>query len=203
MIVFKYILVILVGYLLGSYSLAIGITSGSGKDIREQGSGNSGATNMARMYGWKAGALTLGADMVKACLAMLLGSALLGDWGVMAAGIASIVGHCYPVFYKFKGGKGISVGAAIGLMIDWRVFVIIIAVFIVFALSSKKVSLGSVMASIAITAASFLLGVSTPKLILAAVAMVIAIFRHSPNIKRLAEGKEKDFKFGKERKIGE
>lgn len=196
---FKCILMALLGYLLGSVSLAIIVTSGWGKDIRKEGSGNSGATNMTRVFGWSAGVLTLVSDMAKAYVAMWIGSRLCGDWGIMAAGMGSMLGHCYPVFHKFKGGKGISVGAMIGLMIDWRVFVIIIAAFLIGALLTKKVAFGSVCASISITISSVILGVSLPKLLVAAFGMCLAVYRHKANIKRMIEGTEPDFKAKKER----
>jgi len=190
----KILLILILGYVLGSVSMAILVTSGKGKDIRKEGSGNSGATNMTRVFGWGAGILTLLSDMAKACLAMWIGGKIAGDWGIMAAAIGSIAGHCYPVFHKFQGGKGISVGAAIGLMIDWRVFVFIVAVFLIVVLISKKVSLGSICASATITVSSLIFAVSTPKLIAAIVAMCIAIYRHKSNIIRLMNGTEPDFK---------
>ncbi len=193
--VMKYLLVLVAGYLLGSVSVSVLLSRGVlGGDVRSRGSGNAGATNMARVYGMKAGVLTLAGDMLKALLAMGLGTWLLGDLGLCLGGIACIVGHCFPVFHQFKGGKGISVGAAIGLAIDWRVFLFIIAVFLIASFLSKKVSLGSVCAAIAITIASLIFHVSTPKLILAVFGMVLAVFQHRENIKRLIQGTEKDFK---------
>ena len=193
--VLKYLITVIVGYLLGSFSASILLSrSLLGGDVRGKGSGNAGATNMTRVYGWKAGFLTLGGDMLKAGLAMLLGWWLLGDNGVAAGGIASMLGHCFPVFHDFKGGKGISVGAAIGLAIDWRVFVGIILVFLIVALLTKKVSMGSLCASIAVVVFSVLFHVSMPKLILAVVAMCLAVFQHRSNIQRLADGEEPDFK---------
>ena len=198
--VLKYLLVIIVGYLLGSLSVSVLLSRNLlGSDVRSHGSGNAGATNMARVYGMKAGVLTLAGDMLKALLAMWLGNLLLGDNGLAAAGIACILGHCFPVFHDFKGGKGISVGAAIGLAIDWRVFVFIIAVFLITAFLTKKVSFGSLCASIAIIVACLLFHVSTPKLILAIFAMVLAIYQHRANIKRLHDGTEADFKAAKDK----
>ena len=194
MVVLKYILTLVAGYLLGSFSMSIVLSrTALGADVREKGSGNAGATNMARVYGWKAGFLTLGGDMLKAGLAVLLGWLLLGDWGLTAGGIAAITGHCFPVFYKFKGGKGISVGAAIGLAIDWRVFVTIILVFLIVALLTKKVSARSMAASIAIVVAAFVFAVGLPKIILACYCAALAIFQHRKNIDRLAAGTEPDF----------
>jgi len=200
MTVLKYIFVVIIAYLLGALNFGIIISNRLiGSDVRETGSGNAGATNMARAFGMKAGFLTLFSDMFKTCLSMWLGSIICGEIGLMLAGMAVFVGHCYPVFYGFKGGKGISVGAAIGLMIDWRVFLIILGVFIIVAFLSKKVSLGSIAAAVAITIATYALGLSTPRLICAAFGMVLAIARHWPNIKRLVDGTEPDFKAGKEK----
>ena len=109
--IYKYILVASAGYLLGSLSMSIILSRAVlGEDVRRKGSGNAGATNMARVYGLKAGALTLGGDVLKASLSMLIGWLLLGDVGLALGGIASLVGHCFPVYYNFRGGKGVSVG---------------------------------------------------------------------------------------------
>ena len=132
--ILKYLLVIVVGYLLGSLSISVILSRNvMGSDVRSHGSGNAGATNMARVFGMKAGVMTLAGDMLKALIAMWLGKLLLGDIGLAVSGIACIVGHCFPVFHDFKGGKGISVGAAIGIAIDWRVFVFIVVVFLIAA----------------------------------------------------------------------
>ena len=146
------------------------------------------------VFGLGAGLLTLGCDMLKAVLATWLGSFLLGDVGLALGGICCMIGHCFPLFHRFKGGKGISVGAALGLMIDWRVFVFIIATFLIVAFLSKKVSLGSIAASLGITVSALIFHVSTPKLALAIIAMCLAIFQHRGNIKRLLNGTEPDFK---------
>ena len=193
--ILKYAIVIVAGYLLGSLSASVLLSKlGWGRDVRKHGSGNAGATNMARVFGLGAGFATLAGDMLKAAAAMYLGMKLLGDAGIAAGGIACVLGHCFPVFHEFHGGKGISVGAMVGLAIDWRVFVGIVAVFLIVAFLTKKVSAGSLAACVAITALALVFHVSTPKLILAIAVMCIAIFRHRSNIKRLAEGTEADFK---------
>ena len=192
---FKYLIVIAAGYLLGSLSSSLILSRfGWGKDVRKHGSGNAGATNMARVFGLGAGFATLAGDMLKAAAAMGLGSYLLADAGIAAGGCACILGHCFPVYHHFRGGKGISVGAMIGLFIDWRVFLGIVAVFLIVAFLTKKVSAGSLAASVSIVFFALLFHVSTPKLILAIFAMCVAIFQHRSNIKRLAEGTEADFK---------
>ena len=198
---FLYAIIILVcGYLLGSLSFSIILSRLLGKDIRRQGSGNAGATNMTRVFGWAAGVATLAFDFLKAVAAMLIGRALLGDVGVCFGGIAAMTGHCWPVFHRFKGGKGISVGAALGLMIDWRVLVTILIVFLIGALLTKKVSVGSVAAAVAIVPATWIFAPRAPMLAMAVFGMVLAVSRHAENIRRLRAGTEPDFRAGGKKK---
>ena len=192
--VLKYIFIVVVGYLLGSVSFSIILSRMLGTDVRKQGSGNAGATNMARSFGLLAGFATLAGDFLKAAIVMFVGYRLCGDWGLMAGGVACTTGHCFPVFYGFRGGKGISVGAAIGLAIDWRVFIGIVLVFLIAAFLSKKASLGSVCAAVAVVILSLAFGVTLPRLLLAVYAAVLAVFQHRSNLKRLSEGTEPDFK---------
>ena len=193
--IWKCLAILFGSYCLGSLSLSI-LTSKAlfGGDIRAHGSGNAGATNMARVFGWGAGLMTLAGDALKAAVCMFAGSRLLGDTGLALAGIGCICGHCYPLFHGLKGGKGVSVGGVISFGIDWRVGLAVIASFLLGSLLSKKVSVGSICGALAITAASLFFGVSTPKLVLAVFSMSLAIFRHRDNIRRLIEGTEPDFK---------
>ncbi len=192
----KWLFVLVISYLLGSLCFSIILSKMIGRDIRKQGSGNAGATNMTRVFGWAAGVATLLFDFLKAFAAMMIGRALLGDVGICLGGIGSLVGHCWPLFHHFKGGKGISVGAAVGLMIDWRVFVTIIAVFLIAALLSKKVSVGSLCAALAVVPATLVFAPRPPMIVLAAFGMVLTICRHAENIKRLRAGTEPDFRAG-------
>ena len=199
----KFVLTGVVGYLLGSISFSIWLSRLLGRDIRKSGSGNAGATNMARTFGWGPGVLTLAGDMIKAALAMLVGYFMLGggrsdpgalgDWGLMTGGIAVLLGHCFPFMHDFHGGKGVAVGGIISLMIDWRVGCAVFGAFILFALLSRKVSLGSVCGALAVTVAALLVHVSTPRLLLAIFAMCLVIYQHRENIKRLIAGTEPDF----------
>lgn len=192
-----YILLALGSYLLGCVSLSILVSKKLyGNDVRNMGSGNAGATNMARVFGMSAGVLTLLADTVKAAIAMFVGHLLFGDLGVAIAGIASLLGHCYPVFYGFKGGKGVSVGLAVGFAIDWKVGLFICVAFAIVAFSTRRVSPGSVCAAISIVIASLLFHVSTPKLVLAVFGCILVVYRHKENIKRIIAGTEPEFKPG-------
>ncbi len=200
----EYLLVALGSYLLGSMSLSIYLSKKMyGGDVRSHGSGNAGATNMARVYGMMAGVLTLVADIMKAVISMVAGYLLLGDMGLSIGGICCIVGHCFPVFHHFKGGKGVSVGGALSLLLDWRVGLLVVAMFLLGAFLSKKVSLGSVLGALAAGIGPFIFGVSGPRMVLGVVAMCIVIFRHKENIVRLIKGTEPDFKAAKPKKKAE
>ena len=190
-----WILVPVAGYLLGSLSFSIIISClFLGRDIRKHGSGNAGATNMTRVFGWVAGVATLAFDVLKALAAMLIGRRLLGDAGVCLGGMAAMLGHCFPLFHHFKGGKGIATGAAIGFMIDWRVGVSIVVAFLIGALISKKVSIGSIAAAITIIPATWIFAPRPSMIALSVFASVLAITRHHENIKRLRAGTEPDFR---------
>ena len=193
-----WILVPVAGYLLGSLSFSIIISClFLGRDIRKHGSGNAGATNMTRVFGWVAGVATLAFDVLKALAAMLIGRRLLGDAGVCLGGMAAMLGHCFPLFHHFKGGKGIATGAAIGFMIDWRVGVSIVVAFLIGALISKKVSIGSIAAAVTIIPATWIFAPRPSMIALSVFASVLAITRHHENIKRLRAGTEPDFRAGK------
>jgi len=200
----KVLLAVIAGYLLGSLSFSIMLSKGFlGGDVRGKGSGNAGATNMARVYGMLAGVATLLGDAVKAAVAMLIGHLLMADVGLALAGMSCLLGHCFPVFHGFKGGKGVSVGAAVGFAIDWRVGLLVLLSFLVVALISKKVSLGSICGALAITVGSLIFAVSLPKLLLAVGGMILVIARHKENIGRLIKGTEPNFKPGSRKKQAE
>ena len=194
----KYLVILVGSYVIGSLSLSILASKLMfGGDIRKEGSGNAGATNMARVHGWGAGLLTLAGDALKAAACMIAGNALAGEIGLCLGAGACMLGHCFPVLHGFKGGKGIAVGGAVGFGIDWRVGACTVGSFLLGSLLSKKVSVGSLCGAIAIVASSVLFHVSTPRLILSIFCACLAIARHHANIKRLAEGTEPDFKAGK------
>lgn len=185
-------------YLIGSLNFSIVLSKVFlGKDIRKQGSGNAGATNMTRVFGWFAGLATLAFDVLKAFLAMRIGRKLLGDTGVCLAGMGVMLGHCFPVFHHFKGGKGIATGAAVSFMIDWRVGVSVVVAFLIGALVSKKVSVGSILASVTIVPSTWIFAPRPSMLALSVFGMVLAVSRHKENIRRLVDGTEPNFRAGK------
>ena len=188
------VMILVGGYLLGSMNISIILSRILGRDIRKHGSGNAGATNMTRVFGWAAGIATLGIDVLKAFAAMWIGRKLLGEIGVCLAGMAVMSGHCFPVFHSFQGGKGIATGAAVGFMIDWRVGVTIVVVFLLGALISRKVSVGSIAAAVAVIVSTWVFVPRAPMIALAVFSGVLAICRHEANIKRLQTGTEPDFR---------
>jgi glycerol-3-phosphate acyltransferase PlsY len=197
----KIVLSALIAYVLGSASFSIVLSKLMyRKDVREEGSGNAGATNMARSFGKLAGALTLLGDVLKTVLAVVIGRSLAGDWGVVVSCLGCQIGHCFPAYHHFKGGKGVAVGLAITAMVDWRITVTVLVVFIITAILSRKISLASILATFSAIPAAFLTVKDWRYLCMIIIAASIIIFRHSENISRLMKGEEKDFHFGDEKK---
>ena len=197
----KYVIIALAAYLLGSFCASIPLSKKLyGADVRNYGSGNAGATNVARVYGLKAGLLTLACDMAKTVAAVLLGKYIGGTAGEALAGTACIIGHCFPVYFGLRGGKGVSVGAALGLVCGWKVFLAVMAVFFVFAGCSKKVSLGSICAAAALPLLAWAFSVPEPMLWMCIFPAVLVEFMHRENIGRLLKGTEGDFRPKTDRK---
>ena len=114
--ILRYIICAAAAYLLGSISFGILLTKNSGHDIRKEGSGNTGASNALRVFGLRTGLVTFICDILKAVISVLLGKALSGEYGGMLAGLFVIIGHNWPLFFGFKGGKGISCSCAVVLL---------------------------------------------------------------------------------------
>ena len=186
----------IVGYLLGSVSSAVIISYAvNHTDIRNYGSGNAGATNMARFFGMGMGAATFLLDGAKTALSMTLGRLLGGHGGFLIAGFTCLLGHCFPLYFHFRGGKGISVGAAIGLMLDWRIFLLLLVVFFTTFALTRIVSVSSIMCALAITPLEVLVGIrDVPSLALGVASCVTVLIMHRENIRRLVRGEEKKFK---------
>ena len=200
--ILKALSVLAVGYLLGSIPMAIPMSRLLyRRDVREDGSHNAGTTNMARVYGMGAGALTLVGDVLKTVVALLFGRLLLGEPGHLLAGIAVLFGHCWPLFYRFKGGKGVAVAAGLAVMTDWKVALIAIALFALIAVTTRYVSLGSLLATLTGAVLSFAFpGISPYRAITMAVMAVTVWFMHRENIHRLLTGTERKFTPGGKKK---
>ena len=190
-------------YLLGSLSFAIIVSKVTlGKDIRNYGSGNAGLTNFYRTYGAKYALMVIAFDMGKTVVACLIGGymfhSLLGDWtlGLLIAGIGCELGHMFPVFFGFRGGKGILSGGTIVLMLDWRVALVAWGLFVVLWLSTKYVSLGSIAATASMPVTTFFVfSHNVLYTVLSAAIAALVIWCHRGNIQRLLSGTEKKFKW--------
>ena len=198
----KIIAVLVVGYLLGSVSSAIIVSKYFFKsDVRDQGSRNAGSTNMARVFGMGAGLLTLVGDIIKTVLSMLLGRFLLGEMGFSLGGIACIIGHCFPIYFGFKGGKAVAVSGGIAIMLGWEYAVSLIGLFLIIAVITRYVSLGSLISVVMLIPALIIFGgYGTWVYILAVVIIVSVWYMHRGNIKRLLTGTETKFTPGKRNK---
>lgn len=189
-----YGVIAIAAYLLGSISSSIVLSKLVFRtDVRKKGSGNAGATNVARNFGMKAGVMTLLGDMLKTFVAMGIGALLGGDLGEAIAGIACLLGHAFPIFFEFKGGKGISVGAVVAAFIGWPHFFFVIGLFIIGVVLTKIVSVGSVMAAAGLPVAIWLFGASKPEVVLGIVGAALVVWMHRQNILRLVRGEEKKF----------
>lgn len=229
-LVLAFALCAVVGYLLGSVNSSIILTRlyKNKADIRDYGSGNAGMTNVLRSVGKAPAALTFVGDFLKCVVSVLLAWLILrlcgvsGEWvqvGRYAAGVACVLGHIFPLYYGFRGGKGIVTSAAMILMTDWRVFLLIIATFLIVFIWKRIVSLASIVCAAAYPVYTFLFtyfldyegsplgasaGHSLGYLLFAAGASlfigILVLIKHRANIGRLRRKEEKPVVFGKKEK---
>ncbi len=191
-------------YMLGNLNGAFLTSAMLHDDVREHGSGNAGLTNFIRNYGAGKSLMVIFVDAGKAILACLTAGLLLTPYGFplegrVLGGLCVILGHDFPVLLGFKGGKGILSGLFIALMIDWRIGLILIAVFTVVYLLSGYVSLGSILSAAAFAVSFLVLHHDNLFVLLGGVFMgLLTIFMHRSNISRLVHGEEhKTNLFGK------
>src|ERR1044072_1857253 len=186
------IIIPIVAYLLGSIPFGyLIVRRKSGADIRETGSGGTGATNVSRRAGKAAGVLTLLLDAAKGCVAVLIAKAFGGaDWMIAAAAIAALVGHIFPVWLGFRGGKGVATGVGIFLVLTPIALLCAGVVFIAIVLLTRFVSLGSITAAVLIPVLVWWQSDSQSLLIAAIVGAALIVFAHRGNIQRLASGTE-------------
>lgn len=196
---------LLFGYLLGSLNTSVIISRMKGEDIRTKGSGNAGATNTLRVMGKKAAILVLLGDVLKAVVAVLIVRAFLGSFShvdaftlkmsEMVAGFGAVLGHNFPLYFGFRGGKGVATSFGTILVLDWRIALVVLGVFILTLALSRFVSLSSCMGSVAAPVASLLFSENLWVVLVYALLGALCIIRHRENIGRLIRGTE--------RKLGE
>ena len=192
-------------YLLGSVPFGLLLTRALGRgDVRKVGSGNIGATNVARAAGLLAGVLTLALDLAKGAGAVLFAQKLSNDsatW-MMIAAVAALLGHCFPVWLKFKGGKGVATAAGIFLVLSPLACLAAVVLFFLVVIFWRYVSLGSVSAAAAMPLLIYFLWAPrhAPPLAVtigALAAALLIIYKHRGNLQRLLEGVEPKFTFSK------
>jgi len=207
----RYILAVLFAYLLGSISFSVIISKKmAGFDVRQKGSGNAGSTNVLRTVGKKAAIITLICDCLKGVAAVLIAYILgnifdfKGDRALLVqlAGLAVIIGHTFPVFFQFKGGKGVATSLGVLLMTNWNIGLICLVFALILMILTKMVSLGSIGAAIlfpvlTIFMPHFAYIVDGNYIIFAILMAALVIYNHRSNVKRLLTGTENKLDFSK------
>ncbi len=184
--------VLFVAYLLGSLPFGYIISQVVQKtDIRKQGSGNIGATNVLRVMGWKAALPVFLLDFAKGIVAVMLARLVSDQAAVyLAAGFLAMVGHSFPIFLKFKGGKAVATAAGVLSVLSGGVTISLLALFIVLVLVTRYVSLGSILASMALPLLFWLFGFDLTYIVFGLAVALLITARHHQNISRLLNGTE-------------
>lgn len=196
-----------IGYFLGSINTGIILSKTKYKDdIRNHGSGNAGATNMLRTHGKTAALITFGGDILKAVISCIAGGLLCGIIGAYVGGLACILGHVFPVYHKFKGGKGVACAAAVIAMTNIKTFVVVIIIFLILVIGTKMVSMGSVMSAVVYPIILFKILQLTGEppleyigVLFAFCTAVIVVVKHKENIKRILNHTESKISFKKKK----
>jgi len=194
---FSILIGVLTGYLLGNLNGSVCISAlVAGDDVRKHGSGNAGLTNFFRSYGGASTFLVMLVDIIKTALACLACSLILqpygyGREGLMLGAVAVSLGHDFPALLGFRGGKGILCGFTAALVLDWRIGLAILAVFVIAFAITRYVSLGSVLGAVVFSAGFAVLHSDNLYVMLGGVFLgLLAIYMHRSNIVRLVKGRE-------------
>lgn len=194
--IFIYIVLIIMSYLYGSIPFALVV----GKlfyntDVRESGSGNLGGTNAGRVLGKKAGIAVILLDASKCCISILMAKIIANYVGlngdiIYPCALACVIGHCYPIFAGFRGGKAVSVAIGYALVTNVFAFIIAMIIFLITLKISKYVSLSSILASVSILVVSPFIGYSHAGVLTNACIVALLVYKHKANIKRIKDGTE-------------
>ncbi|OGO89899.1 MAG: acyl-phosphate glycerol 3-phosphate acyltransferase [Coxiella sp. RIFCSPHIGHO2_12_FULL_42_15] len=192
-----FIVSVVIAYLLGSISCAILVAKFLNlPDPRTQGSGNAGATNMLRTSGTKAGIMVLIGDVLKGIIAIVIGYLFhVKGFGLGLVGLAAVIGHIFPLFFKFKGGKGVATAAGALLAISFWTFIFVLISWGIVLFITRFVSLASIIAGLA-APIYLLIGGNYVFFVPFALVSALIIWKHSSNIQRLRAGTEGKVKFG-------
>ena len=211
----EYVIMAIIAYCIGSINFSVIISKKvAGFDVREKGSGNAGSTNMLRSVGKKAAAITLLCDILKGVVSIVI-SIIIGNLidGInkelllQIAGIAVVIGHTFPIFFTFKGGKGVATSLGILLMSNWKIGLICLVFALVLMALTKMVSLGSCAAAVLFPVLTLFINDSytvltdgkkgSTYLIYSVILAIIVLYNHRSNIKRLLNGTENKLSFKK------
>ena len=200
-----YVLVALVAYLIGSINFAIIFSKKfAGFDVREKGSKNAGTTNVLRTVGKKAAILTLICDILKGVVAVLLAILAAYIWEEVdgevlkyLAGLFAIIGHTLPVYYGFRGGKGVATSLGVLLMVNTQIGVICLVFALIIMIATRLVSLGSILAATLFPILTIFMTENLWTKIISILIGLLVIFNHRSNIKRLKQGTENKLSFKK------
>ena len=200
-------IIAIVAYLIGSINFSvIWSKKMAGFDVREKGSGNAGTTNMLRSVGKKAAAITLVCDILKGVIAILIAMLMNkifkdsnGALLVQIAGVAVILGHTFPIFFKFKGGKGVATSLGVLIMSNWQIGLICLVFALILIILTQMVSVGSIAAAILYPVLTLFIPqnyiIPGNYIIYSVVLAVIIVFNHRENVKRLLSGTENRISF--------
>ena len=205
------IIVAIIAYLIGSINFSVILSKKmAGFDVREKGSGNAGTTNMLRAVGKKGAALTLLCDILKGVVSILI--AMFIGWAfkvenqsllVQIAGIAVVIGHTFPIFFGFKGGKGVATSLGILIMTNWQIGLICLVFGIVLIILTRMVSLGSCTAAVLFPvltlfiSENYIVSQGSGYFVFSIILAIIVLFNHRSNIKRILSGTENKISFKK------
>lgn len=208
-----YIIVVVIAYLIGSVNFSVLISKKmAGFDVREKGSGNAGTTNMLRSVGKKAAAITLICDILKGvisiAIAIIVGSIVKNldkELLLQIAGIAVVLGHTFPIFFGFKGGKGVATSLGVLLMSNWQIGLICLVFAIVLMALTRMVSLGSCAAAVLFPVLTLFINQHYTVLtdgkngrvyfVYSVILAIIVLYNHRSNIKRILNGTENKLSF--------
>ena len=195
---YSILITVLTAYLLGNLNGSVCISQiVAHDDVRSHGSGNAGLTNFFRTYGSWSTLLVLLIDAGKSALGCMLGGLLLaphgyGEEGAVLGAVAVSLGHDFPALLGFKGGKGIVCGLAVAFVLDWRIAILILVIFVIVFAVTRYVSLGSILSSLGFAAGFIVLHHDNLTVMCGGILLAaLAIFMHRSNIKRLITGTEK------------
>ena len=188
----QYVYAVILGYLLGCSSMAYYIGLRKKKDIRTAGSGNLGASNATVLFGWGAGVAVAVHDIGKAFLAVIMAKWMFpeAEFAGAAAGVACVLGHIFPFYLKFKGGKGLASYFGMTLALNWKLALIVAAVIILATLITDFISVGALSTIVVVPAYTALVEHSMLLAAILCVATVVMFFKHWENIVRIAKHEE-------------